>query len=227
MQECVVCHQPVCRPSLIKCPTCGRGTCQAHRNLCHANDGQPAVLAADPPLVKDPAPPPPSPPKTKPAVPSAKGRATQSAPVKKPPPKPTGTKSPPKLMPKGVRIDINILETEPTVVAFVMRSANKVLATRSFQLTPKGIFVRCQCEKSPCPADGYYYRPWPVTNITRQLEEMLAHLRTEYLVPSKKVNYFLSRNKDVRPTPKLILSGSWLVADLVNDSMRGFDEMRD
>ena len=54
IQECVVCHQPVCRPSLIKCPTCGRGTCQAHRNLCHAADGQPAVLVAEVPAPTPP-----------------------------------------------------------------------------------------------------------------------------------------------------------------------------
>ena len=48
LATCVVCQRPVCRQSLIICPTCGRGACREHQSLCHAADGQPALVVAPP-----------------------------------------------------------------------------------------------------------------------------------------------------------------------------------
>lgn len=65
MGECVVCRRPLCRHSRITCPECKRGVCQEHRNLCHANQGQPVDLTSPAPAPPQPQPqpsPPPAPP---------------------------------------------------------------------------------------------------------------------------------------------------------------------
>jgi hypothetical protein len=49
----------------------------------------------------------------------------------------------------GVRINVEVYETEPKIKAFVMKSTNRVLAVRSIILMPKGILVTCECEKTP------------------------------------------------------------------------------
>ena len=41
---CVVCGRPVCESSLITCRECGRGTCGEHKDLCHADDGEPMAV---------------------------------------------------------------------------------------------------------------------------------------------------------------------------------------
>ncbi len=225
IQECIVCHQPVCRPSLITCPTCGRGTCQAHQNLCHAAEGQPVVLVAEvppPPPAKAPAPPP-KPPSTKPDKgPSVStknkintGQPSTKAPGPKPPPPPTA---------KGARIHVDIYETEPSVAAFVLRSRDRVLATRVFQLTPDGIYIECGCEKSPCPVDGYYYRPW-AGSVTAQIEDFLRQLCQEYGVPAKKVTYHYKRLQEVRKIDKLVLPAFWHDPDRIAQAVKGFEAM--
>lgn len=229
LKECVVCHRPVCRQSLITCPACKRGTCREHQTLCHAADGQPAVLPEEAPPVppktaeKSPSPAPastsPRADKDRSPTPkgaAAKGSSAKSAAAKKPPPTPTA---------KGVRINIEIHETEPLVVAFVMRSTNRVLATRSFELTPKGILVTCTCEKQPCPATGYYHRPHPAVAIGNQMEAMLKDLQREYLVPTKKVDYFHRRNFEVWESNVLILPAFWRDPETLEQAVNGFDDM--
>ena len=44
MKACVVCDRPVCASSLNRCPTRGRGTCREHVGLCHAAEGEPALI---------------------------------------------------------------------------------------------------------------------------------------------------------------------------------------
>jgi hypothetical protein len=226
IEECVVCHRPVCRQSLISCPTCKRGTCREHQTLCHAADGQPVVLAeeASPPKTAEKSPPAPdsaNPRADKGRSSAAKGSTakpptTKSSTVKKPPPIPTA---------KGVRINIEIHETEPLVVAFVMRSTNRVLATRSFELTPKGILVTCDCEKQPCPATGYYHRPHPAVATGNQIETMLKDLQREYLVPTKKIDYFHRRSLGVWESGELILPELWRDPETLEKAVKGFDAM--
>ncbi len=180
-KTCVVCARPVCRHSLITCPTCGRSACREHQGLCHAADGQPAVPAAPSPVAPAPAQPMPKPP----------AAAPSPAPTPRNKPKPPPVKSPPAPATPvtiGVRIDIQIYENRAVIAAFVMRSTKRELATRIIELTPHGIHVSCRCEKSPCPADGYYYRPAPAPYIEEQVRKMLIDLQKEYLVPGKKVH---------------------------------------
>ncbi len=246
ISECVVCHRPLCKPSLLKCTTCGRSTCSEHRQLCHADQGQPATLPTAPPT---------------PAVaivptartatvaqsaaasisktPTGKSTAaTKSTPTKPTPTKPPAGKSPPaKPAPtnaaptdatpiaKGVRIDVQILENKPEIVAFVMRSTNRVLATRSFELTPEGIYIRCECEKSPCPADSYYHRPVSVAGIQEQVEKHLRKLQQEYLVPAKKMIYYYKDGSQFEEEKHFRLPAIWREVDRVRQAILGFDAM--
>ncbi|MBP7960542.1 MAG: hypothetical protein KBG20_02460 [Caldilineaceae bacterium] len=228
IQECIVCHQPVCRPSLIKCPTCGRGTCQAHQNLCHAAEGEPAVLVTEAPAPTPskspaPSPKPPSPrPSKGPPISTknsdGKDKSSAKAPaIKTPPPAPTAT---------GVRIVVDIYETEPTIVAFVLRSKERVLATRAFRLMTEGIAVQCTCEKSPCAADGFVFRPWPLAEIPQQIEDFLKKLRLEYGVPAKKVDLYYKRHQEIRKLEKLVLPAYWHDPERIATAIRGFDAMQ-
>jgi hypothetical protein len=229
IEECAVCHRPVCRQSLITCPTCKRGACREHQTLCHAANGQPATLTETPSA---------EPQKAAQAKPPSASRGNEKAQVAKPskakgsakPSSKTSSKvapakAPPTPTAKGVRINIEISETEPLVVAFVMRSTNRVLATRSFELTPKGILVTCSCEKQPCPATGYYHRPHPAVAIGNQIETMLKDLQREYLVPTKKVDFFHRRGIEVWETDVLILPALWRDPETLAKAVSGFDAM--
>jgi hypothetical protein len=229
--ECVVCHRPVCMASLIQCPTCGRGTCSEHQQLCHAADGEPAILP-EPAMPEDEAaastPPPAQQPDLKPpaqirsksrdATSARNAAARRSKPKTSPAAKRTPTA-------KGVRIDVQIYEGEPIIVAFVMRSTNRVLATRSIALTPQGILIHCDCEKDPCPASGYFYRPAPTASISEQVAGHLRKLQQEYLVPAKKVLYYSQRFGQLHPEKRLVLPAAWRDPALLTEARRGFDRL--
>jgi hypothetical protein len=228
--ECAVCHEPVCRTSLIRCDTCGRGTCREHQGLCHAADGEPVDLAS---LTPEPEPEP----KFEPASP----------PAPELPPKPTGrTKSRPsrrdkpsarrrqsrrpvgqKPLARGVRIHVEAFEDMPLIKAYVMRSTKRVLATRIFDLTPEGIYVTCECEKTPCPAHNYYHRPIGSRYLHTQIESMLKDLRTEYWVPPKKVTYHYIAGSRMRESQKFILPAVWRDDMMLAQARKGFDRLGD
>ena len=128
----------------------------------------------------------------------------------------------------GVRINVEIYEMEPVVVAFVMRSTRGVLATRSIELTPQGILVRCQCEKlKACPADGYYHRPLPAFAIQDQIEKLLLRLQKEYLVPTKKLYYASLYGERMREEKRLVLPALWFDPAKISEAVRGFDRLVD
>ncbi len=225
LATCAVCQQPVCRHSLIICPTCGRGTCREHQSLCHAADGQPATLVVAPPA--------PSKPPVQAIAPLPEKPAAKSPPPArhdqvKPLPRKSAPATTKRAAPvaKGVRIDVQVYEDSPVVVAFVMRSTKRVLATRTIELTPRGIVVSCSCEKSPCPESGYYHRPAPASHIAAQVGELLHKLQREYLVPGKKVHYLHMRGQLVRETDTLVLPPVWRDAEGLAEAMRGFDRLR-
>ena len=243
LSNCVVCGRPVCRPSLIKCPTCGRGTCNEHRLLCHAANGEPATLAEIAPTppantVNKPPTPQPAAPKT-PVSPGAKSTATKTT-GGKTPADPTqkgapagGTKT--KLVPitpkseplvKGARLDIQIYTDRPVIIAFVMRSTNRVLASRSFELSPQGIAVNCECEKADCPVDGYVFRPNTPALLTKQILGMLTGLQQEYLVPAKKVKFLYQRFGQMEEGKTLVLPAQWLDPARLAEAQQGFDKLK-
>ncbi len=221
IKGCAVCGRPVCRHSLIDCPTCGRGTCREHQGLCHAVDGQPAAPPATPPArpATPPAPPaPPARPATPPAPPAPPARPAR--PPARPPAPPAPPARPPAI---GVRINVQIYEHKPVLSAFVMRSTKGVLATRIIELTPQGLYVLCQCEKTPCPVHGYYYRPAPLSQIDEQIGRMLLNLQKEYLVPERKVYYYaIDRNEEIRELRTLALPAPWHDSVRLLEATQGF-----
>lgn len=218
VKTCVVCQRPVCRQSLITCPTCGRGTCHEHQGLCHAADGQPVVLTVTPPArtpEQTTGKPPEKPLDKAPAkTPTPASREKPKSPAKAPPAAPVTM---------GVRIDVQIYEDRPVIAAFVMRSTKRVLATRVFELTPKGIYVSCKCEKPSCPADGYYHRPASAAHIVEQVGEMLLSLQKEYLVPGKKVHYQYMRDRTMHEGHIFVAPPVWRDPKRLAEALRGFN----
>lgn len=211
---CAVCSRPVCRSSSRTCPTCGRVTCAEHQGLCHAADGQPVVLpkpeVVPPPKPAAP-PPPPSP------APVVKAKAKPAKPPSTPvPPQPTAGVS-------AVRLNVEIHEDKPLIVAFVMRSTNRVLATRSFELTPEGIGVACRCEKPFCPAHGYLHRPAGPEKIWEQMQSFLAELRQEYRLPTKRTHYFYIYGEQVTERPAFVLPAVWRDPQRLAEAQHSFD----
>jgi len=223
---CVVCSRPVCKTSSRLCPDCGRITCSEHLKLCHAADGKPAVRAK----AEQPAPPP------APAVAQPQAEAKTAA---KPKAKPTAKTAKPKsgagVRPaapaqakpavKAVRINVELEESYPRLVAFVMRSTNRVLATRTIELAPNGIRVECQCEKGAlCTADGYIFRPAPLHSIHEQVKSFLDKLQQEYNLPAKRVQYFTTHASQVTERQTLILPAIWRDPRLLSEAEQGFDQ---
>jgi hypothetical protein len=217
---CVVCGRPVCKTSSRLCPDCGRITCSEHLKLCHAADGQPVSLAA----TQAPAPPPKlvAPPEAKPAA-KPTTPAKPARPGAKPSrPAPAQPVAAPAV--KAVRINVEIYEDTPRIVAFVMRSTNKVLAIRTIELTPEGIDIRCECEKSPCPAHGYLHRPAGPAGIQDQVKSFLAKLQQEYFLPAKRVQYFYIQGQQVTERPTLLLPPIWRDVRLLTEAEQGFEK---
>ncbi|MCB0116378.1 MAG: hypothetical protein KDD84_19910 [Caldilineaceae bacterium] len=229
IDECVVCHRPVCRTSLITCPTCKRGTCNEHQNMCHAADGQPASLETkalsspqkhsklDDKKASSPA-------ANSGQAAKAKAQPKQQISNKKSSRAITGKKDGPPVEPTatGTRIQVEIYETEPTVVAFVMRSTSRIWATRVYRLTREGIHVTCDCEKSPCPAHGFFHLPAPTAKIEEQIAEMITKLRAEYHVPAKKVSYLRIHPLGEVEIDTLHLDGLWRDEEWLTQARRGF-----
>ena len=226
IQECAVCHEAVCRTSLIHCPTCGRGTCREHRDLCHAADGEPidlAELAPEPEPEPTPPPAPEPPPRPTSRTKSKTSRRDKPSARQRKGSRPAGQKR----LVKGVRMHVEVFEHEPRINAYVMRSTKRVLATRVFELMPDGIAVSCECEKSSCPAHGYIHRPISSQYIHTQIETMLKDLRTEYMVPAKKVTYYYLSGARQRESQKFMLPAVWRNEDMLLDARKGFDRIAD
>lgn len=216
---CVVCSRPVCKTSSRLCPDCGRVTCSEHLKLCHAADGQPVSLAAmqtRPPAAE---PPPVQPQPKRAAMPKAPAKPTRPA-VKSGPPAP----APAAPAVKAIKINVEIQEDSPLIVAFVMRSTNKVLAVRTIELTPEGINIRCECEKSPCPAHGYLHRPAGPAEIQEQVKSFLVKLQQEYFLPAKRVQYFYMLGQQVTERPTLVLPPAWRDAQVLAEAEQGFEK---
>ncbi|MFM7174646.1 MAG: hypothetical protein ACKO4U_16595 [Caldilinea sp.] len=122
-----------------------------------------------------------------------------------------------------MRINVQIYEHKPVLSAFVMRSTKGVLATRIIELTPQGLYVLCQCEKTSCPVNGYYYRPAPLSQIDEQIGRMLLNLQKEYLVPDRKVHYYaIDSKEEIRELRTLALPAPWHDSVRLLEATQGF-----
>ncbi|MBI3957408.1 MAG: hypothetical protein HY328_01265 [Chloroflexi bacterium] len=242
VQACVVCGEPVCRPSTITCPQCKRGTCRAHQNLCHAADGAPAVLTpaqtkaapVAPPVAATP------PPSSRTSAASKTGdrarqasntgrssKSTSSTPgsSKKPQPvHPPAKSQEPKTTAKKVQVVLSA--TEPALLVLAMRSANRPYATRAIELQPNGILVSCECEKEKCPADGWLFRPATAEHLAHQIEQMVEKVRAEYNVPASRVEYYTLYALDRRPLRGFTLPPVWFDEVRLELARQGFDAER-
>ncbi len=221
IKSCVVCDRPVCNRSLTQCATCGRRTCQEHRGLCHAAEGEPIRLVTPPPQIAASAPPAP----VKAAPPPAKAEKKPKAKAARPARPEPARRSPaaPAAPPTGQKIEVYIETTELVVTAYVI-TAGRELATRTWELTPQGLAVWCRCEKSPfCPANGVAKRPETAERIEAQLQAELNDLRQEYQVPGNRISFFQVFNNQPRSERRLLLRGRWKHNPTLAEAQAGFD----
>ena len=221
MSTCVVCRQPVCVQSLNDCSTCGRGTCRAHVNLCHAAEGQPVQLTpitsqptpvTAPPVTLEPKPelqpeskskphPKPERPKkrsTRPTAPASAQRNSETA--------LSSERSKPA---SHWRIEVFVESGVPVVTAVVRTTGQKEQAVRTWELVQDGIALSCACEKPFCPANGRLLKPELAAGIETQLETEITRLQEEYRVPPQRVSVHVVLQSRPRVLPRLVLHGRW------------------
>lgn len=229
--QCDVCHKALCRYSRIACAECGRGTCQAHVGMCHANEGQPVELESRAPALVEPKPaPPPEPPQAPKAKP--KRPVESERPAKRPSPtrKPSRPQRDPaagrplaKGLPKPQRIEVVV--THDAVVAYVLASRERQLAMRVWELVPDdGILITCQCELGQaCPANERVMRPAAAGTIEKQILDEITRFRQEYGLPAKKVGLNRSLGGQIVPVGRFGLYGRWKDPDLISQAQASFD----
>ena len=225
VQGCVVCNRPVCAHSLVHCPQCQRVTCHEHANLCHADQGQPlritAPAATSPVLEAAPegekAPPPGKERKGK----TTRAKAAGKTAVKK---DRKSASSPDE--PRADRIDIYFGSTVPVVDAQVM-ARKKQIAVRSWELTPEGIAVHCECGNWFCQEDRLIYRPFPDEEIENQLMREIRKLMQAYHLEEQKLHFYRMRAGEWLPFRRLALSGKWKDPAALQAARNGFDLAED
>jgi hypothetical protein len=221
VKSCVVCDRPVCARSLSLCSTCGRGTCQEHRDLCHAAEGQPLRQAAPPP----PQPETPPEPVEVEAAPPVRAKAAKKPKTKTVVPART-RRTPTPARVTGQKIEVYIETAWPSITAYVIASGRE-LAMRTWELTPQGLAVWCRCEKGYfCPANQVLKRPETAARIEAQLQAEINALRLEYQVAPNKVSYFRTINNEVHSERRLLLRGGWKHEAALAAARAGFDERR-
>lgn len=217
---CDVCHEPLCRHSQLTCPDCGRHTCQAHRELCHADNGRPADLTVQAPSPPEPAP-------AKPETPPATGRKGRS----KSPSKSRQAKSRPqptrkvKSGPKALRMEV-VLHVD-AVAAYLLGKRDREIAVRVWELVPAegGILRNCQCEKGEsCQASGMVIRPSESRYIKRQMRDELAAFAAEYDLPPQKIHYnrLSSLSGEPYSVPRFELIGLWKNEEAIREARDTF-----
>jgi hypothetical protein len=204
---CDVCHEPLCRHSQLTCPDCGRHTCQAHRGLCHADNGRPVTLT------KQTAPPPEPAAPAKPEAPPQASRKKQPKPGAKSQPRPKPKPVPAaKSGPKPLRMEV-VLHVN-SVAAYLLGKRDREIAVRTWELVPQegGILRNCECEKGEsCRANGMVVRPFEPHTIEKQLRDELAAFAEEYSLPPQKIHYnrLSSLSREPYSVPRFELFGLW------------------
>jgi hypothetical protein len=219
--QCSVCHEPLCKSSAIKCPDCGRVTCQAHRTLCHANSGAPVDLtqpAPEQPAVVEPPEPAPKPKRPQPT------RATPRSASKPKTKRANLLANWPKGVPKPQRIEVMIDHNQ--ISAFLFASRDREVARRVWFLSAERAIDReCECEKEQCNAHGYTLRPYPTKMMIDQMNAEIEAFRKEYGIASKKVGYnkWNGPHLPASPMRQLNLYGDWLDDTLLTAARAAFD----
>ncbi|MFQ5433606.1 MAG: hypothetical protein ACE5FD_01905 [Anaerolineae bacterium] len=227
--ECEVCHEPLCTHSRISCNDCGRGTCQAHKGMCHADDGRPVdlatLVAATLTALPEPEPPPKPKPTPKPKSPR-RTKQTRTRAARKTKTAPTRPKMP-KGVPRPQRIEVVIYPD--AIVAFALASRERQVARRVWSLEPdEGIVRTCDCEKKDrCQADRMVIRPFDQQPIRTQLLQEIASFREEYGIPAKKVGYnrISSLSGQHFPVKSFKLFGLWTNEAAIAEARASFERI--
>jgi hypothetical protein len=229
VQSCVVCRQPVCEHSLVRCPTCKRVTCHEHVDLCHSQNGEPQIphVEGEPPAAQAAAAPTAPAAKAKPASGQPRVPKKASTKSKAPPGRPAAKQ---KMDSTEVTGDYLEVYSDPAlggVTAHVMVRKH-VVAERAWRLVEEGISVHCICEKHQlCPENNIVYRPAPDKQLESQVKGFIQDLRTEYAVPEKKTHYFHVRQGEVFEEPKLKIPSQWRNPETLAEARLGFDQLRE
>lgn len=233
VQTCVVCERPVCVHSLNRCQQCDRATCQAHRDLCHAENGQPRKETAP---SQTPAPTPKMPgretetgnaakistPETR-KSPKAKSPAKPAAPKARTPFAKTVEKPRPE-----VAGDFMEVYSDPAqnYVSAVVKTKKRDLATREWSMSEEGLAVGCWCEKTNCPERGVVYRPMEAEGLMAQVNGFIEQFAEEYGVPVKKIRFFHIRQGQPLGEIRLKLPASWKDPAILERAWAGFEALR-
>ena len=226
VQTCVVCERPVCVHSLNRCKKCGRGTCQKHIDLCHADAGQPlkeskpspemASKAATGDRVETPAP-------------GTEKSANKKPPVKREAPKERAVSrkvvEKPRPAVVGEWLDVYSDPAESVISATVMAKKREV-ATREWRMGDEGIQVGCWCEKSYCTERGTAYRPEEADKLAAQMSGLIESFAAEYDVPVKKIHFFQVRQGQPVSEVKLKIPAIWREPETLKRAWAGFEALR-
>lgn len=240
VHQCVVCDQPVCVQSLNHCKFCGRDTCQAHVELCHAQNGEPRRVQAKPQVQ----------PAEALAVEESKlqtesrleaglktdeGKSTRKTGKQRAPARPKAVagkktagrkKEPGPKKVTGQAVEVYVETARPAVSAYVFNKGRQI-AARHWELAEDGILVQCVCEKGWwCPANNKLYRPGGVEEIEKQILFQINQLKQEYQVPAKKISYYRESGDKSFPMYRLTLFGMWKDAEILAEAGRRFDGVK-
>ena len=210
LSMCAVCDRPVCTHSLNRCGECGRGTCREHVGLCHADQGQPAKIAAPEPAVElkaPPAPPAAAPEPEKPRLSSLKRKKMEREAAARRRQARTFLEGYPAAA--GYKVEVRVDALEPVVMSAVLTPGGKVIAVRTWELIEDGIAITCQCDKSPCNSDGVIIEPWDTAGIEDEIEQQISKFCFEYRVPPGQVAFYSLVRNTLRSLPRLVLRGAW------------------
>ena len=230
MKACAVCGRPVCVSSLNHCSSCGRGTCIEHVEMCHTDDGKPAVIQV---IVPEPEPAPAQAAEPPASISEKTTEKTRSGGVakkvsltqKRANAKSVGAVKKPKQL-KALRIEVYSEMTTPLITAYVI-AKNKEMAARHWELASNGVRVSCRCEKYYCRENGILLRPETADRIEAQIREEIRFLREEYQVPAKGVQVYRVVRGQPQHERKLMLFGLWKDSEFLARSQVGYDEVKD
>jgi hypothetical protein len=229
VQTCVVCERPVCVHSLNRCQQCDQATCQAHRDLCHAEDGQPRKEIAS---IKTPVPTPKMPGRETEAGGGTKISTPETG--KSPKAKPAAPKARPSFAKTVVKSrpevagDFMEVYSDPAqnYVSAVVKTKKRDLATREWSMSEEGLAVSCWCEKINCPERGVVYRPMEAERLTVQVNGFIEQFAEEYGVPVKKIHFFHIRQGQPVGEIRLKLPASWKDTATLERAWAGFEALR-
>jgi hypothetical protein len=229
VQTCVVCERPVCIHSMNRCKECGRGTCQEHVDLCHAENGQPRRALVEPVSGQETSPKAQAGGGLKASSSESGHAAKQKPPAKRESPKaktsPKRTIQKPRPEVVGDYIEVYSDPANNVIAAYVMVKKHEI-ATREWSMSDEGIAVNCWCEKQYCPERGIVYRPVQAEGLTQQLLGFIETFADEYAVPVKKIRFFQVRQGQPFGEVRLKVPASWKDPATLEHAWAGFEELR-